>query len=218
MEDKIKKTVEFVKENMQGDGSCHDWWHCYRVWQTSLKIAQVEKADLLVTQLAALLHDISDWKMSENNDETIGPKIAYDWSIKLGVPEEKAQHVKDIIETISFKGADVKTPMKTIEGKIVQDADRMDAIGAIGIARTFSYAGFIKRELYNPNIECKMHKSFEEYKKGGLTAINHFYEKMLLLKDRMNTNEAKKIAEKRHDFMCLYLDTFFEEWGNQSST
>ena len=172
-----------------------------------------ETVDLEVIQLAALLHDIADWKITGNNDMDVGPQIAYNWVIELGLSEEKAQHIKKIIESTSFKGEGVKTPMKSLEGKIVQDADRLDALGAIGVARVCSFGGFLKREIHNPSVKPVKNKTFEQYKNDKNTIINHFYEKLLLLKDRMNTEPAKKEANKRHNFMCSYLDTFFEEWG-----
>jgi uncharacterized protein len=207
----IEKTVEYVKKSLEGEGSGHDWWHTYRVWKMAIHIGKIENADLFVVQLAALLHDIADWKF-HSGDVRVGSKLAREWLKKLGVDENTVSHVCEIIEESSFKGAGVKFKMKTKEGKIVQDADRLDAIGAIGIARTFAYGENIKREMYNPNIKPIMHKTFEEYRNSKGTTINHFYEKLFLLKDLMNTKTAKKIAEGRHEFMKQFLDRFFKEW------
>lgn len=207
----IEKTVEFVKSSFENAEGSHDWWHVYRVWQNAIHIAEQEKADLLVVQLAALLHDIADWKF-HHGDDTVGPRLAKEWLKKLSVDEEIIAHVCEIIQGLSFKGAGVKTQMSTMEGMVVQDADRLDAIGAVGIARAFAYGGHKGREIYNPEIKPEHHKSFEQYKNSMSTTINHFYEKLLLLKDLMNTETARKIAEKRHAFMELYLQTFINEW------
>jgi len=178
-----------------------------------IHIAEEEKnIDVLVVQLAALLHDISDWKFNDGN-HSIGSNIAKEWLKSLNVDDQVIKQVEEIINDISFRGAGEKSPMKTKEGEIVQDADRLDAIGAIGIARTFAYGGYVKREIYNPNIEPVVHETFEQYKKSKGTTINHFYEKLLLLKSLMNTKSGKKRAEKRHKFMETYLDEFFEEWN-----
>jgi len=212
-EDIIKQTVEFVKEHLGKEVTGHDWWHTKRVWKTALRIAKEEKdIDLFVVQLAALLHDIADWKFHEGND-SVGPELAREWLEKFGVDKKTIDHVCEIIKDISFKGAGVKTRMKTKEGMIVQDADRLDALGAIGIARCFATGAKLNREIYNPEIKPKLHKTFEEYKKSRSTSINHFYEKLLLLKDLMNTKTAKKIAEERHKFMEQFLDRFFKEWN-----
>ncbi len=211
----IKQTEEYVRSKLQGDSSGHDWWHIYRVWKMALKLAKEEKdVDLFVVQLAALLHDIADWKFY-NGDDDVGPKLAREFLSKLQVDKDIISHVCQIIKDISFKGAGVKTPMITKEGMIVQDADRLDAMGAIGIARTFAYGGFKGRDIYNPNIKPKKHSSFEEYKKSQGHSINHFYEKLLLLKDLMNTEAAKKVAEDRHKFMEQFLDRFFKEWEGE---
>jgi len=211
-EDVIRQTAEFVKKRLGKEVTGHDWWHAYRVWKMALRIAKEEgDVDLFVVQLAALLHDIEDWKFCKG-DTTLGPKIAEEWFRKLGVKEEIISHVCEIIGEISFKGAEVKSRMKTKEGMIVQDADRLDAMGAIGIARCFATGAKLNREIYNPQIKPKLHKTFEEYKNSESTSINHFYEKLLLLKDLMNTKTAKRIAEKRHKFMEQFLDRFFKEW------
>jgi len=212
-EDIIKQTAEFVKEHLGREVTGHDWWHTERVWKLALRIAREEKdVDLFVVQLAALLHDIADWKF-HGGDITVGPKLAEEWLKKLQVEEDIISHVCEIIKEMCFKGAGVKTQMRTKEGMIVQDADRLDAMGAIGIARCFATGAKLNREIYNPEIKPKLHKTFEEYKKAESPSINHFYEKLLLLKDLMNTKTAKKVAEKRHKFMKQFLDRFFKEWG-----
>ncbi|MGM5485054.1 MAG: HD domain-containing protein [Nanobdellota archaeon] len=207
----IEKTKAYAKDKLSGEGSGHDWWHTYRVWKTSIRLGKEEKADLFTIQLAALLHDISDWKFNDG-DTDAGPRIAGEFLEGLDVDKKIIKDVKEIIRDMSFKGAKVSSPMRTKEGEVVQDADRLDAIGAIGIGRTFAYGGNKGREMYNPETEPKEHGSFEEYKKNEGTTINHFYEKLLLLKDRMNTKSAKEMAEKRHMFMKEFLDRFFLEW------
>ncbi|MBA3064551.1 HD domain-containing protein, partial [Candidatus Woesearchaeota archaeon] len=182
----IKRTADYVKSKLDGEGSGHDWWHIYRVWKTAIEIGKKESADLFVVQLAALLHDIADWKF-HSGDDSVGPKLAREWLEKLDVDENIISHVCKIIKQVSFKGAGVKSKIKTKEGMVVQDADRLDALGAIGIARAFAYCGHKGREIYNPDIKPEKHESFEQYKKSKGTTINHFYEKLLLLKDLMNT-------------------------------
>lgn len=212
----ISKTAEFVRKQLEGEGSGHDWWHIQKVWNMSKQLASNtdQPIDTLVIELAALLHDIADHKF-HNGDITVGPKVAREWLASIYVDENVIQHVSEIIKALSFKGAGVATPMNTLEGKIVQDADRLDAIGAVGIARAFAYGGYKSRELYNPEIEPTQHSSFEAYKNDNGHTINHFYEKLFLLKDRMNTQSAKKIAEERHQFMKEYVDRFLNEWdGN----
>jgi uncharacterized protein len=198
-----------------GEGSGHDWWHIYRVRNTARLIAKGESADLLVVELGALLHDIADYKL-HGGDDTVGPRVATEWLKSIGADEETCLHIAEIIKDLSFKGAKVKVEMKTIEGMIVQDANRLDAIGAIGIGRTFTYGGYKGREMYNPEIKPTEHTSFEQYKNNTSPTINHFYEKLLLLKDLMNTKTAKKIAKDRHEFMELYLDRFFKEWNGEN--
>lgn len=207
----IQKVKEYVRKELGHEPTGHDWGHSWRVWKMAKRIAEKEGGDLFIIELAALLHDIADWKFSGGNTKT-GSKKAKILLEKLGVEQKIIKEVCCIIENISFKGAGVKDKMKIIEGKIVQDADRLDAIGAIGIARTFAYGGFKRKEIYNPEIKPKVHKSFREYKENKSTSINHFYEKLLLLKDRLNTKTAKKIAEKRHKFLEAYLKQFFKEW------
>ncbi|KAA5547777.1 HD domain-containing protein [Adhaeribacter rhizoryzae] len=211
-EEIILTTADYIKEKFAGEGSGHDWWHIYRVWQNALYLAKNEQADLLVVQLGALLHDVADWKFY-GGDETVGEKMAREYLEKLQVPELVIAPVCQIINEISFKGAGVNTPMSTLEGAIVQDADRLDAIGAIGIARAFAYGGFKHREMHNPNILPENHTSFAAYKKNTGPTINHFYEKLLLLKDRMNTATGRQLAEDRHQYMLNFLEQFYQEWN-----
>jgi len=206
----IQETVDYMKNRLMSESSGHDWWHVYRVWKMAAKIAKEEKANMFVVQLASLLHDIADWKF-HGGDILIGPKIASQFLNEKLVDQKIIDQVFIIIENISFKGARTKEKELSLEGQIVQDADRLDAIGAIGIARTFAYGGFTKQELYNPEMSPTLHKTFEEYKNSKTTTINHFYEKLLLLKDRMNTQTAKNIAVKRHAYMENFLIEFFEE-------
>jgi len=208
----VDKTKEFVKSKLGGEGTGHDFWHILRVYKTSVYIAEKENADLFVVELTALLHDIADWKFNEGNSD-IGPKIAREWLINIGVDENIINKITKIIGTMSFKGGTTNASQETIEGKVVQDADRLDAMGAIGIARAFAYGGFKERELYNPNIKPQKYNDFEEYKNSVDTTVNHFYEKLLLLKDLMNTQSGKSMAKERHEFMKIYLDKFFREWG-----
>ena len=208
----ISQTITFVKQQLKGDATGHDWWHVHRVWHMALTLAEKEGADLFVVQLAALLHDIADWKFHAGDDKK-GEVMARQWLESLGIEEKVISHVCQIVGDISFKGAGVATNMKTIEGKVVQDADRLDAIGAIGIARAFAYGGYKKREMYNPEIKPLLHQSFEQYKNSEGTTVNHFHEKLLLLKNRMNTQSALQIAEERHHFMEVFLDKFLKEWN-----
>ncbi len=207
----IRKTAEYVRKQLEGEGSGHDWFHIQRVWAMSKRLARSEDADLFIVELAALLHDIADHKF-HGGDDTVGPKVAREWLEGLGVNPEDTDHIAGIIKDLSFKGAQVETPMRSIEGQIVQDADRLDAIGAIGIARAFAYGGHKGRELHNPEKPPASHDSFEAYKKDNGPTINHFYEKLFLLKNRMNTKAAKKIAEERHKFMEEYVARFLREW------
>ncbi len=208
--DLIDRSANHVRAVLSGDGTGHDWWHVYRVWKMAQRIGQAEKADLLVVELAALLHDIADWKLHDG-DSMLGPKIAKDWLDSLGLAPSISEHVCQIIAGISFKGAKVEQSLLSLEGKVVQDADRLDAMGAIGIARALAYGGAKSRAIYDPALKPTEHRTAEAYLKGG-TTINHFYEKLLLLKDRMNTATGKAMAEARHEFMENYLQRFFEEW------
>ena len=210
----LTQTEAYVKESLSGEGSGHDWWHIYRVRQNALAIAQHEAVDAFVVQLAALLHDIADHKFHDG-DETVGPRVARAWLEQLNVEPAVIDHVCRIIADISFKGAGVDTPMHSLEGQVVQDADRLDAIGAIGIARAFAYGGHKNRLLYDPDISPEAHTSFDAYKNSQAPTINHFYEKLLLLKDRMNTPTARRLAESRHAFMEMYLQQFFAEWNGE---
>lgn len=210
----LSKTESYVRNKLEGEGSGHDWWHIHRVRNTALKLGQEEKADLFVVELAALLHDIADHKF-HGGDEEIGPATARNWLESLEVEESIIGHICDIIRDISFKGSEVETPMKTIEGKVVQDADRLDAIGAIGIARAFTYGGYKGRELHNPDTEPESHDSFDGYKKSTGPTLNHFYEKLFLLKDRMNTASGRRLAKERHEFMQEFVDRFLKEWDEK---
>lgn len=207
----IEKVRKYLEENFKNESTGHDYWHFERVWKVAKYIAKKEGGDLFIIELGALIHDIADWKFSGGTND-IGIKKAEDLLKSFGVDDQIIKQVCYIIDNISFKGAKVKNSMETIEGKIVQDADKLDALGAIGIARAFAYSGKIGREIYNPDVKPMMHASFEEYKNNKGTAINHFYEKLLLLKDLMNTKTGKKIAKQRHKFMEKYLKQFFKEW------
>lgn len=207
----IKKTAEYAESILKGEGTGHDFWHVYRVWKMAIQIAKREKADLFIVELGALLHDIADWKFHDGDFEA-GPKVAREVLKKIKVSDDVINKVCDIVRNVSFKGAGVKSEMKSLEGKIVQDADRLDAIGAIGIARTIMYGSSKGIELYNPKISPQVHKTFKQYKNNSSTTINHFYEKLLLLKDLMNTKTGKKMAMQRHRFMESYLKQFLLEW------
>lgn len=208
----IQNTIQFVKEKLEGAEAGHDWFHIERVWKLSKKIALTEECNLKVVDLSALLHDIADPKF-HNGDETVALKISREFLESQNVEEAIIQQVLFIIQNISFKNRNEVPADLPIELKIVQDADRIDAIGAIGVARTFNFGGFKNNLMYHPDIQPKLNMSKEEYKKSNGTTINHFYEKLLLLKDLMNTNEGKKIAEERHQFMLTFLDQFMKEWN-----
>ena len=210
----INDTVLFVKETLKNAEGGHDWWHIYRVWQLSEKIAISENADKKVVILAALLHDIADAKFN-NGDDSIGPKLATDFLKSNGVEASVINHVVAIIKNISFAGGNQVREFRSLELDIVQDADRLDALGAIGIARTFNYGGFKNREMYNPAVKPNLNMTKEEYRKSTAPTINHFYEKLLLLKDRMNTETGKRMAAERHHFMELYLEQFYAEWEGE---
>lgn len=206
----IKKIETIVKKEFISESTGHDWFHADRVRNTAREIAKQEKnVDLFTIELASLLHDIADWKFNPN--ESQGMEKARQILIKFDLDETTITQICHIIENISFKGAEVENKMNSKEGFIVQDADRLDALGAIGIARTFAYGGRAGREIYNPHIKPVKHTSFKHYKKNTSPTINHFYEKLLLLKDRMNTKPAKKIAQERHRFMEQFLDRFYNE-------
>lgn len=210
----IDKTIAFVKEKLDNAEGGHDWFHIERVYKNSILIAQEEDCDLIVVKLGALLHDIADSKFHDG-DETIGPKIARTFLESENVFEETINHVINIIENISFKGGNFENKFSSKELEIVQDADRLDAIGAIGIARTFNYGGFKNRALYDPSIAPNLNMSKEEYKNSTSPTLNHFYEKLLLLKDKMNTATGKKIALERHQYMENFLSQFYAEWKGE---
>lgn len=216
LHDVIARTRSFVKKTLEGDSSGHDWWHIERVRNNACQIAQKENANLITVELAALLHDIADWKFHQG-DETVGPRVARNWLLQNQVDETIIDHVVLIIEGVSFKGAGVATDMTTLEGKCVQDGDRLDAIGAIGIARAFAFGGHFGRPMHDPESTVQLHDSFAAYKSKSGPTIHHFYEKLLLLKDRMQTSTGRKMAVERHQFMELFLKQFFTEWnGNQT--
>ncbi len=208
----IENTVEFVKEKLQGAEAGHDWYHIERVWKLSQKIAATEDANLMVVELAALLHDIADPKF-HNGDETLALKISRSFLESQEVDEDILEQVLYVIQNISFKNRGEAPTKPSIELQIVQDADRLDAIGAIGIARTFNFGGFKNNLMYDPNLPPQFNMTKEEYKKSNGTTINHFYEKLLLLKYLMNTSEGKKIAEERHEVMLRFLEDFYKEWN-----
>lgn len=211
MNEHIEKTINFVKEKLKGAEAGHDWFHIERVWKLSKKISEKEGGNFVVIELSALLHDIADPKF-HNGDESLAIKISSEFLKSIKVEESIINQVLYIIENISFKNREESHQNPSLELQIVQDADRLDAIGAIGIARTFNFGGFKNNLMYHPDIQPKLNMSKEEYKKSNGTTINHFYEKLLLLKDLMNTETAKKIASERHDFMLKFLDEFYKEW------
>lgn len=208
----INKTIAFVKDTLIDAEGGHDWFHIERVYKNTLLIAKTEDVNIFVVSLGALLHDIADSKFHDG-DETVGPKTAREFLFNLNVDSTVIEHVVNIIENISFKGGNEIQKFTSPELNVVQDADRLDAIGAIGIARCFNYGGFKNRQLYNPEIKPNLNMSKAEYKLSTAPTINHFYEKLLLLKDRMNTKTGKKIALERHAFMELYLKQFYNEWN-----
>ena len=211
----INNTILFVKNQLAHAEGGHDWFHIERVYKNALLIAEEEEeCDLSVVKLDALLHDIADSKFHDG-DESVGPKTARTFLESQNVSEDIILHVIAIIENISFKGGNFEKKFNSKELEIVQDADRLDALGAIGIARTFNYGGFKNRPLYNPNVQPNLNMSKEEYKNSESPTLNHFYEKLLLLKDKMNTETGKKIAQKRHDFMVTFLSQFYAEWDGQ---
>lgn len=207
----IQQALEFTKSKLQQDTTGHDDWHAIRVWQLAKKISAYEQCNRLVTELAAILHDIDDWKFN-GGDIDKGGQVAKQFLLSIDVPDEIATQVADIITEISFKGANAATPDLSIEAKIVQDADRLDALGAIGIARAFACGNAFKQKIHEPEILPTLHDSFEQYKNKRSTSINHFYEKLLLLKDRLHTDTAKKLATQRHQYMEDFLRQFNSEW------
>jgi uncharacterized protein len=210
----IDNTILFVKQKLENAEGGHDWFHIKRVYRNAILIAQHEECDLTIVKLGALLHDIADSKFHDG-DETIGPKTARAFLEKENVEEQSIQHIINIIENISFKGGNFDKKFSSKELDIIQDADRLDAIGAIGIARTFNYGGFKNRALYNPAIAPNLNMSKEEYKNSEAPTLNHFYEKLLLLKDKMNTETGKKLALERHKYMENFLSQFYAEWEGE---
>ena len=213
--EKITKTKAFVKETLKDAEGGHDWFHIERVYNNALLIAKTETVDGLVVALGALLHDIADSKFHDG-DETVGPKIAREFLFNLNVDSIVIEHVIKIIENVSFKSSlNTTQKFKSTELDVIQDADRLDAIGAIGIARCFNYGGFKDRVLFDPSIKPNMNMSKDEYKASNAPTINHFYEKLLLLKDKMNTKTGQRIAADRHDFMEDFLNQFYAEWDGK---
>jgi len=211
MQTYIDQTADFVRQQLANAEAGHDWWHILRVWNNVKSLLEHEQADRLTCELAALLHDIADSKFHDG-DETLGPRIAGAFLQSIEVDPAVIHHVQNIITYLSYKASLGSVPIRSKELEIVQDADRLDAIGAIGIARAFHYGGFKNRTLYDPNIQPVTHQNKESYKNSTAPTINHFYEKLLLLKDQMNTRAAKQIAEERHAFMQQYLAQFYKEW------
>jgi uncharacterized protein len=210
----ILDTINFVKISLSDAEGGHDWSHIYRVWNTAKHLAQHEEVDLFVVELGALLHDIADSKF-HGGDEEIGPRKAREFLQTLQVEETVITHIENIITHISFKGGKLPQQFKSPELDVIQDADRLDALGAVGIARTFNYGGHKGRSIYDPDIRPNLNLSKEEYKNSDAPTLNHFYEKLLLLKDRMNTQTGRKMAEERHAFMVAYLDQFYKEWEGE---
>jgi len=210
----IQITAEYVKTALENSEGGHDWFHIERVWKNAMVIAKEEDCNMELVQLAALLHDIADSKF-HGGDEEIGPKTAANWLRSQNYPKELIDRITSIIRAISYKGGANEHEDHSIEFRIVQDADRLDAIGAIGIARTFNYGGFKNRVIYDPAIAPNLTMNKDEYKKSTAPTINHFYEKLLLLKDLMNTESGKRIAEQRHQYMEGFLDQFYNEWNGQ---
>lgn len=210
--DIINRAAIHVRQLFAGEATGHDWRHIERVWRTATTLGRAESADLTVVQLAALLHDVADWKFHDG-DEDAGPRAARAWLSEQGASPEVIAHVCEIVKGVSFKGAGVPTPMRTIEGKVVQDADRLDALGAIGIARAFAYGGYKGQPIFDPATPPGRHASFAEYQMNRGSTINHFHEKRLLLADRMNTDPAKRIARERTLFMRQFLAQFDREWA-----
>lgn len=210
-EEIIKKTEDFVKNTLQDAEGGHDWFHIERVFKNAKRIAASEDVDNFVVALGALLHDIADSKFHDG-DETIGPGLARRFLEQQNVTEEVIVHVENIIKWISFKGGNETQQFTSPELEVVQDADRLDALGAIGIARTFNYGGHKGRPIYDPAIKPNLNMSKEEYKASSAPTVNHFYEKLFLLKDRMNTKTGKKLAEERHEFMKKFMEQFYKEW------
>jgi len=214
-EETIQQTITYVKAELANAEGGHDWWHIYRVWKTTKTIMVKEECDTLTAELAALLHDIADSKFN-GGDESIGPRKAEQFLQSIHVNDDIIKHVVNIIKNMSFKSSHFEQVWTSKELMVVQDADRLDAIGAIGIARAFNYGGFKNRALYDPNIKPDLNMSKEQYKNSTAPTINHFYEKLLLLKDKMNTATGRALAQNRHDFMVQYLEEFYREWEGEN--
>lgn len=214
-EEIVEKTKDFVKETLQNAEGGHDWFHIQRVLNNAQLIVKTEPADNYIVTLGALLHDIADYKF-HGGDETAGPRKAEQFLRSLEVSPAITEHIVQIIKNISFKGGNEAQHFRSPELDVVQDADRLDAIGAIGIARAFNYGGYKGRALYDPEIKPALKMSREEYKASKAPTLNHFYEKLLLLSQRMNTETGKRLAEERHKFMETYLDRFYKEWNGQA--
>ena len=212
----VQATKTFVQHTLQEAEGGHDWFHIQRVLKNAKAIASGEDVDLFVVELGALLHDIADSKF-HNGDETIGPRVAREFLETQEVEEDVVQHVENIIKFISFKGGNELQHFSSPELDVVQDADRLDALGAIGIARTFNYGGYKGRALHDPSIPPNLKMTKDEYKASKAPTVNHFYEKLFLLKDRMNTTTGRRLAEKRHQFMENFLQEFYEEWGDNEA-
>jgi uncharacterized protein len=210
----IARTKAFIRERFAGEGSGHDWWHVDRVRRMALRLAPDERADVTVVELAALLHDVADHKFT-GGDHEAGPRAAAEWLAGLGVDGETIRRVAEVIAEVSFRGAGVETPAGTPESRVVQDADRLDAIGAIGIARAFAYGGSRGRALHDPTVPPEAHDDFERYKASTGPTTNHFHEKLLLIRDRLHTPAARRIAEDRHAFMEVFLAHFQAEWDGR---
>jgi uncharacterized protein len=211
----ITQTVAYIRTKLEGEGSGHDWWHIYRVWSLAKRIAKSKsQANSEIVELAALLHDVADWKF-HGGDESVGPQVAGEFLTSLKVDPMTILAVQEIIQDVSYKGAGVTTKPRSLEGMIVQDADRLDALGAIGIARCFVYSGHVNRPMWDPVNKPVLHQTAKEYKDNKGSAINHFYEKLLLLKDRLHTHAAKQMAIKRHAYMEQFLTKFYAEWDGK---
>lgn len=207
----IAETERFISTELAMEGSGHDWFHVDRVRRLALLIGEKEGSEPFITEMAALLHDLDDWKIAGQENEPL--QRAKEWLEQMQVAMGQRMAILNAIEDISFKGANVSTPVRSKEAAVVQDADRLDAMGAIGIARTFAYGGHKKRLIYDPAVHPVMHDDFQAYKNSMAPTVNHFYEKLLLLKGRMNTHTALQLAEKRHQFMEIFLEQFFNEWN-----
>lgn len=221
MADLVRQTYEYIREKQMGEASGHDWYHTLRVYKMAVRLAetQTEPVDGMVVELAALLHDIEDWKFHDG-DEEAGPKAARAWLENCGAKEAVIEHITEIIRDLSYKGTEKKGEMATLEGRIVQDADRLDAVGAVGIARCFAYGGSAGHPFFDPEIPVRDTLTCEEYKdKAAKTSsVNHYFEKLFRLVDLYNTDEAKKIGRERHEYMKQYLERLLEECGAEDSS